>query len=141
GGGGPVATRSWRDSPRAAARGGESSIVETPSAASVLVASPSSPTASAAIDRDRRILSSARPHGDFGDLGRRRRHTLAWTRRHAGRRFERDDADVEGNARAGGGRGHGEIFRKRHGERGGTMHVMAEDGDPPRVGRTAPALR
>src|SRR5262249_1825187 len=51
------------------------------------------------------FLSSARPHGDRRDLGRRRRRTHAWTGRHAGR-FERDDADVEGNVRAGGRRGH-----------------------------------
>src|SRR6516162_4259594 len=86
------------------------------------------------------FLSSARAHGDFGDLGRRRRRAHAWTRRHAGRRLERDDPDVEGNARIWGGRGHGEIFRKRNGERGGTMDVMAEDGDAARFDRIAPAL-
>src|SRR5262249_61485280 len=86
------------------------------------------------------FLSSARPHGDRRNLRRRRRRTRAWTRRHAGR-FERDDADVEGNARPGGGRGHDEIFRQRHGERGGTVDVVAEYRDPTRFDRSAAALR
>src|SRR5260370_1338531 len=69
------------------------------------------------------------------------RPALAWTGRHAGRRFERDDADVEGNARPGGGRGHGEIFRQRHGEGGGTVDVMAEYRDPARFDGVATARR
>src|SRR5215831_6786654 len=63
GGSDPVVTASSTDCPRAAAGGAASSIVENSSATSALVASPSRPTANAAIARYRRILvvsSSAR---------------------------------------------------------------------------------